>query len=245
MYLINNNPFVDFEPHIDLSFLEQHLPYLNYSVVKSSVLARPSWYYSASFLEPNKVGLADVLPSYTNDKLQDYEFLQDLKDCDQLGSWLRYQEDISYGQQSISIYYTLEYLKKHLQDQRVGTQAVEYFDLFFKWLESQCIFNEFGRVVIFPNEPYTKTPIHQDYPDGMTRKDEFIWINLDRRKKFFVYDEATNEKHYVNSRICTFDNASYHGCDNVEFATWSLRVDGVFADEFLHKTGLYNHYRKS
>jgi hypothetical protein len=237
MILINNQPSINLEPYVDLGTLESNLPYLNYAVVKSSSAAVPSKYHGESFLAKGKVGLLDEIP------IGDYDFIQDLRNHDLLGSWLRYQHNISYGQSSISVYYATSFDKKHLREHCKGTKAVEYFKVLFDWLDNQDIFKEYGRVVVFPNEPSTTTPIHHDWPDGISRKDEFIWINLDQRKKFFVYDKETDTKHYVNSKICTFDNAENHGCDAVEWATWSIRIDGIFSDKFLDKTGLTQHYR--
>lgn len=240
MYLLNNKPFINLEPYVDITALEKQLPYLNYAVVRTTALSTPSKYYGNSFLQEGLTGLLDVVPTVD---LTQYEFLQELKELDLLGAWVRYQSNISYGQQSQSIYYSLDYSKKHLESHRVGTWAVPYFKPFFDWLHESNIFSEYGRAVVFPNEPNTMTPIHCDYPDAISRKDEFIWINLDGRKKFFMYDPSTNEKTYVDGKVSTFDNSSYHGCDPVEWATWSIRVDGVFSDEFLDKTNLRNHYR--
>ena len=43
----------------------------------------------------------------------------------------------------------------------------------------------------------------------------------------------TGEKKYVESYSAWFDAVNqYHGCDAAEGLTFSIRVDGVFTDEF-------------
>jgi len=75
--------------------------------------------------------------------------------------------------------------------------------------------------------------------DGITRKDQFIWFSPNKTKRFYVRDD--NEKHYIESRFCYFDNANIHGSDMIESNTFSIRVDGLFSDEFKLETGLKDH----
>ena len=65
----------------------------------------------------------------------------------------------------------------------------------------------------------------------------FIWISLDNRKKLFVQDSITKEKHYIDSPITMFDDRNHHGVENTGYAAWSLRVDGFFTDEFKSRIG--------
>jgi hypothetical protein len=84
--------------------------------------------------------------------------------------------------------------------------------------------------------------MHRDYPDGVSRRDNFIWINIDGRKKFWLWDDETKERIDITSRAVIFDNADWHGADPATFTGWSLRVDGVFSNAFLEKTGLKKWY---
>lgn len=237
MYLINNQATVDFAQCVDVQSLNNLKPYLDYAVVKSSHNMTPSRYYKSQFLNQKYLGINDVV-----NNVYDYEFINDLKNTDLFASWLRFNQDLIYGQQSIQIRYPKEWHTKHLSDQVIDTDNVKYWKPFFDWIKEQNIFQEYGRVVIFLNEPGTETPIHRDSPDP-TRRDEFIWISLGNRKKMFAYDDEKNIKHYLTTPIGTFDATNYHGADAGELSSWSLRVDGIFSKEFLDKTGLYNHYR--
>lgn len=242
MYLINNQLIIDLARYVDIQPLLDQKSYFDYAVVKSSRLVTPARYYKDQFLDQLNPGLSDVLESYATAIRGELEFLQDLREQDQLASWLRYNKDLIYGQQSVPIIYPKNWLTKHLKEETVETENVKYFKFFFDWLANEQIFAEFGRVCVFLNEPGVATPIHFDSDDS-TRRDEFIWLSLDNRKKFFVYDKTTNTKHYLNSPIGTFDATNYHGADPGEFASWSIRVDGIFSDSFLIKTDLYNHFR--
>jgi hypothetical protein len=235
MFLINNQATVDFSSYVDVSSLLDLKPYLDYAVVKSAKTATPSRYYKSQFLDKTYLGINDVVKnSY------EYDFIDELKATDQFASWLRYNQDVIYGQQSLQIRYPKEWSTKHLAEQTVDTDNVQYWQPFFDWLNKQNVFEQYGRVVVFLNEPGVATPIHQDSPDP-ARKDEFIWISLDNRKKMFVFDGTT--KHYLTTPIGTFDATNYHGAEASDLASWSLRVDGVFSKDFLDRTGLLSHYR--
>jgi hypothetical protein len=237
MYLINNQATIDFTPHVDVHSLLDIKPFLDYAVVMSSKTATPSRYYQSQFLDKTYLGINDVV-----NNAYDYEFINELKSSDQFAGWLRYNQDLVYGQQSIQIRCPKQWHTKHLSDQVVDTGNVQHWQPLFTWIKEQGIFQEYGRVVVFLNEPGVTTPIHQDSPDP-TRRDEFIWISLGNRKKMFVYDDKKNIKHYLTTPIGTFDATNYHGADASDLANWSLRVDGIFLKEFLDKTGLYNHFR--
>lgn len=237
MFLIDGQPTVDFSPYVNLEQLLELKPYLDYAVVKSSRLATPSRYYQEQFLDQTYLGISDVYKTPV-----DFEFYEDLKNTDQLAGWLRYQQDLVYGQQSVPIIYPIDWNTKHIPSEVVQTENLQYWTKFFDWLNSQDIFKQYGRVVAFLNEPGVSTPIHRDSADP-TRRDEFIWISLGNRKQMFVYDPIQEIKYYLTSPIGTFDATNYHGADAGTLASWSLRIDGVFSDSFLDKTKLKNHYR--
>lgn len=133
---------------------------------------------------------------------------------------------------------------KYLASRNKDTLAMVYFPSIKKWIKEQTVFSEIGRVLFFINERQTSTPIHSDYADLRTRKDQFIWINFNNLKQFFVLDVNGN-KHYMTGRINTFDNASWHGSEPAEHACFTLRIDGVFSDSFLDQTGLRSHYENN
>lgn len=119
----------------------------------------------------------------------------------------------------------------------VDRPVIENFPFLVDEIKSWGLFEEFGRIVMFRNEHHSFTPIHKDYH----LQDEFVWISLSKNdKKFFVYDEKTQEKHFVgNARAVTFNNSDYHGSDPSDRLVVSLRVDGVFTEETRNKIARY------
>ena len=131
------------------------------------------------------------------------------------------------------------YTSKHDPAYCKDHPIISNFTSFVNWLESENIFESIGRIVIFLNEIGTSVLEHRDYKDGISQKDQFIWICPMGNKKFYVKDDV--EKVYVNSRFCYFDNANIHGSDVTEQSSFSIRVDGIFSQSFLDKTNLKHH----
>jgi hypothetical protein len=130
------------------------------------------------------------------------------------------------------------YDTKNISENSKDFPAIQYFKSLINWVDSQNIFNSIGRIVIFLNDPFSKTLDHSDYVDGISRKDNFIWINPLGRKKFYVKDGDT--KHYIESKVGFFDSANVHGSDPADTSTFSIRFDGNFTDDFLQRTGLHS-----
>jgi hypothetical protein len=237
MHLINNQPIVDLSSYVNVQTLSELKPSLDYAVVKSSGSAKPGGLFSYMRLDQKGLGVYDISESEVDKSLP---FIQDLIDNDQLVSWLRYQKDIVYAQQTVQIIYAPDYATKHIKDKCIESKHASYFDSLFDWIKQENVFKEFGRVVVFLNEPGVPTHIHFDEPH---RKNEFIWISLSNRKKFFIYDTETQTKHYLDGLVGIFDTSNYHGADAGDYASWSIRIDGVFTDDFLNRTGMYEYFR--
>lgn len=117
---------------------------------------------------------------------------------------------------------------------------IENFKSLVEYIKSQNIFSSIGRIVIFLNDTGSQTLEHRDYEDGISRKDQFVWISPMLNKKFYLRDDA--EKIYVKSKFCYFDSANIHGTDKSTDSVFSIRVDGKFSDEFLNKTNLKEYF---
>jgi hypothetical protein len=60
---------------------------------------------------------------------------------------------------------------------------------------------------------------------------EFIWFNANKKKKFYVYHSGL--KKYITSYSAWFDTVNqFHGTDPSGELNYSIRVDGIFTDEF-------------
>jgi len=62
---------------------------------------------------------------------------------------------------------------------------------------------------------------------------EFIWFRTNLRKPFYMLNENTGEKQYVESHSAWFDSVNqFHGGDATGELAISIRVDGKFSDDF-------------
>jgi hypothetical protein len=130
---------------------------------------------------------------------------------------------------------TDSYFTKHIQSHAVPTQNAKHFASLTGFIKT-LPFVETGRVVIFLSNANMTGAIHRDLaPSADVAPDEFIWMRTRTNKGFFVQDSESNEKYYVNSYAAWFNTTDYHGTDAAETASFSIRVDGVFTDEFRAK----------
>jgi len=64
---------------------------------------------------------------------------------------------------------------------------------------------------------------------------EFIHIRPNLKRPFYVYNPETKQKHYINSRVCWWNDKDLHGGDATIEPSYAVRLDGVFTDEFRTK----------
>lgn len=243
MFKINDKIIVELDQFVDAKSLLDLKSYLEYGIAKHIDKLVPAQYTGDIFLDQG-TGFVDITKEKKQELIEQYPYLAEL-DFKQMLMWLRYNMDITYGQSHLHIISARTWDKKHDPTECDRSEVTETFEPFLNWLDSQKIFSSYGRINIFLNEPNSDTPIHHDPPHRhISPKDQFIWIKLSDRKRFFVYDENTKEKHYVNGTVSTFDNHNYHGSEPSKYASWSIRVDGVFSNEFLIKTGMFEHFKQ-
>jgi len=93
-------------------------------------------------------------------------------------------------------------------------------------------FKATGRMlVMYDTEPRPVTA-HRDHMETDICHD-FIWMRTSKKKPFYMLNHITGEKQYVESYSAWFDSVNqFHGADAYEGLSFSIRVDGVFTDEF-------------
>ena len=96
-------------------------------------------------------------------------------------------------------------------------------------------FKATGRMLIMYDDVQRPVPAHRDHTETEVCH-EFIWFRTNLSKPFYVLNHETDEKQYVESFSAWFDTVNqYHGSDPGEGLTFSIRVDGIFTDEFKAK----------
>ena len=157
----------------------------------------------------------------------------------QISTWTKYMHNVVQLNESIRLRVTSngDYRIKHLAAACVDTPAMAYWQFLKEWIAAQQVFSEYGRIVVFVNEPGSITIPHRDYPEGFIQQDEFIWLAIDGRKKFWMMSD-NGTKYPINTRAAFFSSADLHGSDSNIYPSYSIRIDGVFSQEFLKRTNL-------
>ncbi len=93
-------------------------------------------------------------------------------------------------------------------------------------------FKATARMLIIYDDTATTVPAHRDHLSAEVCN-QFIWFRTNLRKPFYMLNHRTNEKTYVESYSAWFDTVNqFHGSDAQEGLSFSIRVDGIFTDEF-------------
>jgi hypothetical protein len=77
-----------------------------------------------------------------------------------------------------------------------------------------------------------QVPAHRDHIETELCH-EFLWFRTNTKKPFFMLNQKTGEKKYVEGYSAWFDSVNqFHGSDAYDGLSFSIRVDGKFTDEF-------------
>ncbi len=93
-------------------------------------------------------------------------------------------------------------------------------------------FKATGRTLIMYDPHGRAVTAHRDHV-SYDLCHEFIWFRTNLRKPFYMLSEQTGEKQYVESYSAWFDSVNqFHGGDASNELAISIRVDGLFSDDF-------------
>ena len=93
-------------------------------------------------------------------------------------------------------------------------------------------FKATGRMIIMYDDSGRAVSAHKDH-DSVDLCHEFIWFRTNFNKPFYMLNPESGEKLYVSSHSAWFDTVNqYHGADANGGLSISIRVDGIFSDEF-------------
>lgn len=245
-FKVNGQYFIDLSPYVDLTDLRNNYASLIKGLVKSK-----------ADIQPVELGRQDALldPSHKEpvlfirrefSKTEEYrELVEEGFTPRQIYDYVLHRFDVkSLGDKLLlRTYedYVAGFRNKHLESLNVDQPCYQHFPVLKDWISKCGIFSEVGRIILFVSEKGVYTPTHCDYQNLKSRKDQFVWINLFNKKKFYVLD-SNFEKNYLTGEINTFDNASWHGSDPADHSCFSIRIDGLFSEEFLQRTGVKTHY---
>ncbi|HEX8474966.1 MAG TPA: hypothetical protein VF666_13125 [Pyrinomonadaceae bacterium] len=96
-------------------------------------------------------------------------------------------------------------------------------------------FKATGRMLIMYDHVARPVSAHRDH-DTPEVCHEFIWFRTNLSKPFYMLNPDTNEKQYIESYSAWFDTCNqFHGADSQPGLSFSIRVDGIFTDEFRRR----------
>jgi hypothetical protein len=113
----------------------------------------------------------------------------------------------------------------------IKTKDAEDFSSLFRFIQT-LPFKALGRVLIIYDYSGIEVPAHRDHLE-ISICHNFIWLRTNQRKRLYMYNQLTQEKLYVESYSAWFDTVNqFHGSDSSTGLTFSIRVDGIFNEEF-------------
>ena len=111
------------------------------------------------------------------------------------------------------------------------TDAATEFALLTEFITT-LPFRATGRMLVMYDDAPNPIPAHRDHVDTEVLHD-FVWMRTNDSKPFYLLNCDTNEKKFIEGYTAWFDTVNqFHGGDASEGLTFSIRVDGVFTDEF-------------
>jgi hypothetical protein len=89
-----------------------------------------------------------------------------------------------------------------------------------------------GRMIIMYDRDGRAVSAHRDH-ESVELCHEFVWFRTSLDKPFYMLNPESGEQLYVRSHAAWFDTVNqFHGADATGALSFSIRVDGVFTDEF-------------
>ena len=115
----------------------------------------------------------------------------------------------------------------------IRKEAKKFFPFLIDWILEKLPFKQIGRINIFGVDSCQHVTVHRDNnPFVMLEDHNSIMISPNMEKRGFIYDQENDVQHYVDSNCYVFHDLNYHGVDPSPKWTYTIRVDGIFTDEF-------------
>lgn len=241
---IKENPYIDLSSLIDhSSFLKIH-PEICRSFALASKFSAignlnvPEGFMNLKVYQDTFIPLHKSYETFL--KLQDSHPIkinaQGLNDAD-LATYLKYALN---GYDLYSYHFLIDFKEGwRTKDPLYGiTPVAEYFPEVVNWVQKLVdlkVFTNIGRAAFFIQEAGGISFEHKDPsvdPEHPEILSEFIHIRPNLNRPFYVRDNDTLEKHYINTCIAYWNDQDYHGGDSVMEPSYAFRIDGVFTDEF-------------
>jgi hypothetical protein len=259
---IFGRPFIDLEPHLDLSTLgalhdEICLAFAEVPADYTGGSHRSMGIMPASRKDEALVDYGEVIRGMSDVEFLTFRSLSDNPDA--IDPHKRHE--LTYGEERqvplsrrqmlwlkvrFGVYFPWKAYVELIPNERWTDKATSegktftrraraFFPKTIAFIES-LPFRHVGRANVMGLEAHDHGTAHRDgEPEEQTSPDHFITICPTKNKRLFVWDEASKTKTHILSRAYWFNDFDYHGVDADPFFRYSLRVDGVFRDDFLER----------
>ena len=257
---INNHPYLNMEPYLDMDKFEKLQPEIMSGFALARDCAKEGTWMTPGFTFDNMSYIVNWKPIYKameefmslpdDDPIKQHGMKlmpSDFKNFHQRNKFTRYLK-MAMGAYDPYIYYYL--WEEGSWDDRTAprklTPEAEHFPNVVKWVESLVgnVFEDIGRVIFFHCEADGIPFEHRDLDakNGMDQtfphRNEFIHIRPNTKKAFYLWDPETKNKTYLNTRAAWWNDQDWHGGERIMEQSYSLRIDGKFTEEFRKTLGI-------
>jgi hypothetical protein len=257
---INGRPYYDLEKFLDMDKFDQLQSEITRGFADSKEFAKEGTWMKPGFTFTDMSYKINWKPIYQ--ALEEYEKLADddpikiagwdlycnIKDYNSRNKFTRYLK-MALGAYDPYTYYFLweEGSWNDRTSARNLTKEAAFFPGTVKWVESLIdneIFEHIGRVIFFHCEAGGIPFEHRDLDanNGMDQifphRNEFIHIRPNTKKAFYIWDPASKNKVYLNTRAAWWNDQDWHGGETIMEQSYSLRIDGKFTEKFREILGI-------
>jgi hypothetical protein len=260
---INDQPYLDMVPYLNMDYFDEIQPEIIRGFATARMYAKEGTWMKPGFDQSNGSYIWNWKPIYKAIE----EFLE-LPDTDPIkqGGWelwtnssngyaernlfTRYLK-MAMGAYDPYIYYFLweEGSWDNRTEPRKLTEEAAHFPNIVNWVESLqgTLFEHIGRVIFFHCDHNGMPFEHRDLDakngvfadNGYTpHRNEFIHIRPNTKKAMYLWDPEKKNKIYLNTRAAWWNDQDWHGGEQIMEQSYSLRIDGMFTEDFRKKLGI-------
>jgi hypothetical protein len=249
---INSLPYINLDSHIDVEGFSA----LHYEMCKGIVMAEHK--KEGNMVKPAAVEQYKFEFKPLFKALEEYHALPDDHEIKkigmEIGEYKNRDKFMLFLKLALGAYdpYQFIFLKTEdggwetrFEEKAWTADAVNYFPKVKAWIEQEIqdkVFKTIGRIIIFKAEHDCKMQVHRDLledeSDYYPHRHEFIHIRPNLDKPFYIQDPEKNIVIPVKSHACFFNDLDWHSGGSSKVQTYSMRIDGVFSEEFRKRVGI-------
>lgn len=247
--MIDGKLFINLEPYIDLKEFDS----INHEICRGMAKARNLAYHGVQTCHPGTINPIahgiNIVPLYSTVEM--WKLLPDNDPYKISGKDLDYNELTTYLKFLYGVHdHYIIYQLFDEGDEANVTEVGKHFPSLIKYLinfKKSGIFKSLHSASIMaldaggipwehrdPEDPITGIfdPSNQNYSGEIT---EFVYIQADHGRPFYIVHPETKEKVYINTRTAWWNERDWHGGEPIQRPTFSVRVNGRYTDEFKRK----------